>query len=149
VLGVQRATMFLEMGRVSAGAVDALAKASAAYFEAAIPGDAYTAWVAVPIAEPTRIIGGGGVQRRPVLPGPDKWAPDRIIDEEAHIVNIYTEPAWRRRGIAALLMRHILDWTRAEGLTRVNLHASDAGRPMYEQLGFVPTNEMRYDPTAT
>jgi GNAT superfamily N-acetyltransferase len=148
VLGLHRATMFLEMGRVSTGAVDALAKASAAYFEAAIHGGAYIAWVAAPIADRTRIIGGGGVQRRPVLPRPDDRAPDLIVDEEAHIVNIYTDPAWRRRGIAALLMRHILDWTHAEGLARVNLHASPAGRPMYEQMGFVPTNEMRYDGAA-
>jgi hypothetical protein len=34
----------------------------------------------------------------------------------------------------------------AQGYDRVLLHASDAGRPLYESLGFVPTNEMRYSP---
>jgi len=27
----------------------------------------------------------------------------------------------------------------------VVLHASDDGRPLYDKLGFTPTNEMRYD----
>jgi hypothetical protein len=31
----------------------------------------------------------------------------------------------------------------------VALHASDAGRPLYQSLGFVPTNEMRWSPTDT
>ena len=41
-------------------------------------------------------------------------------------------------------MRHVLAWTRDEGITSVVLHASDAGRPLYEDLGFVATNEMQY-----
>ena len=40
-------------------------------------------------------------------------------------------------------MRELVDWCRAQGFDCVCLHASDAGRPLYEQLGFQPTNEMR------
>jgi hypothetical protein len=29
------------------------------------------------------------------------------------------------------------------GLAVITLHASDAGRPLYERLGFAPTNELR------
>ncbi len=60
------------------------------------------------------------------------------------MLNVFTEPAWRRRGLAELLMRHILDWARQERLDRLVLHASDDGRPLYERLGFAATNEMRY-----
>ena len=41
------------------------------------------------------------------------------------------------------LMRTLIDWCRAEGFNSVNLHASVDGRPLYEQLGFEATNEMR------
>ena len=41
-------------------------------------------------------------------------------------------------------MTHVLAWTRDQAITSSVLHASDAGRPLYEALGFVPTNEMRY-----
>jgi hypothetical protein len=32
---------------------------------------------------------------------------------------------------------------RERGLSAVLLHASDAGRPLYESMGFTPTSEMR------
>jgi len=34
-------------------------------------------------------------------------------------------------------------WCRDQGLRSVFLHASDFGRPLYEDLGFRQTNEMR------
>jgi GNAT superfamily N-acetyltransferase len=59
------------------------------------------------------------------------------------IVNVYTEPAHRRRGLARRLMVAMLDWLREQGYGTVSLHASDYGRPLYESLGFAATNEMR------
>jgi hypothetical protein len=44
-------------------------------------------------------------------------------------------------------MEEILLWAGRERLDRVVLHASDAARMLYEQMGFVPTNEMRYEGT--
>jgi uncharacterized protein (DUF1330 family) len=52
--------------------------------------------------------------------------------------------SWRRRGVAALLMQHVLAWARHERLDRLVLHASAEGRRLYEGLGFVATNEMRF-----
>jgi predicted GNAT family acetyltransferase len=59
------------------------------------------------------------------------------------IVNVYTEPDHRRRGLARRLMVTMLDWLRQEGYGTVSLHASDYGRALYESLGFRATNEMR------
>jgi GNAT superfamily N-acetyltransferase len=56
---------------------------------------------------------------------------------------MFTEPEHRRRGLARLLMDTIVTWCRAEGLRFLYLHASDEGRPLYQSLGFVPSNEMR------
>jgi uncharacterized protein (DUF1330 family) len=52
--------------------------------------------------------------------------------------------SWRRRGVAALLMQHVLAWARHGRLDRLVLHASAEGRRLYEGLGFVATNEMRF-----
>jgi hypothetical protein len=41
-------------------------------------------------------------------------------------------------------MREVLEWARAERIESLVLHAAPDGRPLYEQLGFVATNEMRY-----
>jgi GNAT superfamily N-acetyltransferase len=80
------------------------------------------------------VVGGGGVL---VVPWPG------IEPHRAWIQNVYVVPKFRRRGIARELMRALIDWCRAQGLQSVNLHASADGRPLYEQLGFEATNEMR------
>ena len=57
-------------------------------------------------------------------------------------MNMYTEPEHRRQGLARRLMEAMIDWTRREGYAALFLHASEAGRPLYKELGFEPTNEM-------
>ena len=59
------------------------------------------------------------------------------------IINVFTEPQWRRHGIAGLLIKGIVAWSKSERLDRLILHASDEGRSLYEKFGFVASNEMR------
>jgi GNAT superfamily N-acetyltransferase len=61
----------------------------------------------------------------------------------ATILNVYTNPEYRRRGLARKIMQTIIQWCKREGLARVTLHASDDGRHLYESLGFESSNEMR------
>jgi len=63
--------------------------------------------------------------------------------ERAWILNLYTEPEVRRQGIAKRLLAVIIAWCRSQGYNTVSLHASPAGRPLYEAFGFEQTNEMR------
>jgi hypothetical protein len=42
-------------------------------------------------------------------------------------------------------MLAVHEWARERGLGAVALHASDDGQPLYEALGYRPTNEMRLD----
>jgi hypothetical protein len=37
-----------------------------------------------------------------------------------------------------------LRWARDEKLDRLVLHASDQARSLYERMGFIATNEMRF-----
>lgn len=59
------------------------------------------------------------------------------------ILNVYTEPEFRKQGIARQIMLTILAWVKEQSLRSVNLHASKQGRHLYEKLGFEATNEMR------
>jgi GNAT superfamily N-acetyltransferase len=68
---------------------------------------------------------------------------DGITIRETYLLNVYVYPAYRRRGIASLLTQVSVDWCRGQGFASVSLHASQFGRPLYESLGFQPTNEMR------
>ena len=55
----------------------------------------------------------------------------------AWIGMVLTAPAYRRQGIARGLMRRALARLRGRGVGCVKLDASDMGRPLYRQLGFV------------
>src|SRR5204863_1686832 len=92
-----------------------------------------------------------------VVPGPDPQLPDTpphpqtnpdgkidiVSGPEAIIQNVFNEPEGQRRGLAALLIERIIDWTREEGIDSLVLHASDEGRALYDRLGFTATTEMR------
>jgi len=67
-----------------------------------------------------------------------------MAGEQGLVLNVFTEVAWRRHGIAALLMERVLTWARERRLASVVLHASAEGRRLYERLGFAGTNEMQY-----
>lgn len=47
------------------------------------------------------------------------------------ILNVYTLPAYRRRG-----MEMLIDEARHRGLSSLELSATEQGRPLYEALGF-------------
>lgn len=73
---------------------------------------------------------------------PNGYTPD---GRKAYIGNMYTLPEYRKKGIAAELMRLQLDEAKKRGLTAVSLSATEAGRPVYEKIGFVDVlDEMVY-----
>jgi GNAT superfamily N-acetyltransferase len=58
------------------------------------------------------------------------------------ILNMYTEPAARRWGVATRLLEAMVTWCRTNKFSAVSLHASSAGRALYQAMGFEQTNEM-------
>ena len=139
--------MFYDMGEIPDHLFAEFQKRSRDHVQEMLASGQYIGWLASPVDSSGKIIGGAGVQLRRVSPHPATGPNgEPAIGEGRHaiIINVYTEPEWRRRGVAALLMRHIIDWSRAEKLDRLLLHASDDGRALYEKLGFVQTNEMKF-----
>jgi len=130
-----RRLMFDEMGLASGGALERVEQETRAAVEHAMIEGYYRHWFAV---EDGQIIAGAGVIVARWLPMPDEPALAR-----ATVLNVYTEPPFRNRGLARRLMLAVIDWCRAQELASVQLHSSDAGRPLYEALGFKATNEMR------
>jgi GNAT superfamily N-acetyltransferase len=57
-------------------------------------------------------------------------------EQQAHILNMYTEAGYRRYGLAKSLMKTMVHWCQEEGIGSVTLNASEAGKPLYEKLGF-------------
>ena len=142
LLAHHRAAMFRDMGRLAPQQEAALQGATASYLHDALETGEYVGWVAV-VTGTTSVIGGAGAQIRSILPRPRPGSDDLELGPEAIVLNVYVEPAWRRRGVAEALMRAVLEGLATRGIRRIVLHASDEGRRLYERLGFVSTNEMR------
>jgi GNAT superfamily N-acetyltransferase len=141
-----RVSMYRDMGELTSSDEARLFEATTAYLRPALESGEYLAWLAVTSEAPEQVVAGAGLIVRPMIPRPGSAGGIEV--REAQVVNVYTESAWRRRGIAALVMNELLAYSRANHINRVSLHASDDGRPLYASLGFAPTNEMRLAPPA-
>ncbi len=116
--------------------LDRMENAAEQYMRDALPNGTYRAWMAE--SGDGQVVGGGGIALVPWPGSPDFPAPRR-----GWILGIYTEPEFRRHGIARRVMETIVEWCRVEEFGYVSLHASQYGRQLYETMGFNPTNEMR------
>ncbi len=86
------------------------------------------------------IVGGGCVWLQPVQP-----SPTRRGELQPYLLSMYTEPEFRRRGVASMIVGKAIDWSRRQDYSRLTLHASEMGRSVYEKFGFKHTREMRLD----
>ena len=129
--------MFADMAEGSESERDAMVTSARPFVAAGLADGSYRGWL---IETDGRIVAGGGVAIVPYQP-----TPADPVCRRAFVLNLYTEPAYRGRGFARLVMKTIVDWCRQQGFRSVSLHASDDGRPMYEALDFRPTNEMRLE----
>jgi ribosomal protein S18 acetylase RimI-like enzyme len=62
-----------------------------------------------------------------------------------YIWNVYVEASYRGKGIGKKLTNQAVDYLKSINCTRVILHASPLGKPVYDSLGFSDSNEMRLD----
>ncbi len=140
VIAHHRRAMFDDIG--VSGDTGTMQAAFAEWVKPHLVSGHYLGWMVIDTQAPAEtIVGGAGVR---IV----EWAP-MPADPEAHLrpylLNVYVEPDHRQRGIARALVEAIIAWAhdhqpRVGALT---LHASEYGRPLYESLGFIPTNEMR------
>ena len=131
----QRRRMYEDMHYNDSQTLDSMASLSSAYLKTAMADGSFRAWLA---ANGDRVVAGSAVV---ISPWPAH--PYDLECRRATILNVYTDPEYRRRGIARTLLQTIIAWCQREGFARVTLHASDDGRHLYESLGFEPSNEMR------
>ena len=61
--------------------------------------------------------------------------------KRAHLMNVYTNEAYRGQGIARKMVSLLIDEARGRGCTEISLDATDCGRPLYEKLGFTANAE--------
>jgi GNAT superfamily N-acetyltransferase len=132
-----RAMMFRDMHAVDQAEGDRLFAASLPWMERLLGAGEYIGWL---VLFEDEVVAGGGIHVRDTSPVPGCCREGR----GGHIMNVYTVEAHRRRGLARFLLQTILEWGARNRLDPITLTASDAGRPLYESLGFIPTHDMRW-----
>jgi GNAT superfamily N-acetyltransferase len=135
-----RRRMFEDMAalkgeQLAQSGLDAMDAAYAVLLRYEIPAGSTRVWV---IADGGRVMASGALKFTDWLPRPDGSRRGLV-----YVHSVYTEPAYRQRGLARRILNAMLDYCRENGWPRISLHASELGRGLYEQLGFKPTNEMR------
>lgn len=63
-------------------------------------------------------------------------APNNLAARAAYVQWVATDPDARSRGYGRAVMTEVLAWCEQHGAGVVELHATDAGEPLYRDLGF-------------
>lgn len=66
---------------------------------------------------------------------------DHPSGKRAHIMNVYTNADYRRRGIARQMVSMLLGEARERKVGYISLDATENGRPLYKSLGFKENEE--------
>lgn len=111
--------------------IEALGKAIRCYLNKKIPSSEFVAWVA---ETNNYLVATSGMifLERPPFNG-------NLSGLEAYLMNVYTVPLWRGKGIATALLRETLKFAKQTEARRIWLHATEDGKHIYEKFGFVST----------
>jgi GNAT superfamily N-acetyltransferase len=137
LLTAHRHAMFADMGKASEEALATMSLHFEPWVRRRLVEGKYLSWIVEDRDQP---IASAGLFLL-------EWPPhplDPSNDHRGYILNMYVDPSHRCQGLAKNLVQLCLDETHRRGLRVASLHASEAGRPLYESFGFTPTNEMFY-----
>lgn len=99
------------------------------YYEEALQADTHVAYL---VFDGERFVGAGGVSFFRVMP-----TYHNPTGRKAYIMNMYTTPDYRRKGIAYHTLELLVEEAMNRGVKHISLEATDMGRPLYERYGFV------------
>lgn len=108
-------------------------KQSYEYYQVALQNDNHVAYL---VFNGDEFVGAGGVSFFRVMP-----TYHNPTGKKAYIMNMYTKPEYRRRGIAYKMLDLLIAEAKNRGVFAISLEATDMGKPLYEKYGFVKMND--------
>ena len=112
-------------------------KQSYDYYNKALRDGTHIAYL---VFDKSRVIGAGGVSFFQVMP-----TYHNPSGKKAYIMNMYTSPEYRRRGIAYKVLDMLVKDAKSMGILAISLEATVMGLPLYEKYGFTKMkNEMEF-----
>ncbi len=91
--------------------------------------------VAYLVYDEETFVGAGGVSFYQVMP-----TYHNPSGRKAYIMNMYTSPEYRRKGIAYRTLDLLVKEAHEQGVSQISLEATQAGRVLYEKYGFIKMN---------
>lgn len=106
---------------------------SYAYYKKALSDDTHVAYL---VFDKDAFVGAGGVSFFQVMP-----TFHNPSGRKAYIMNMYTDPNYRRQGIAYKTLDLLVSEAKERDITAISLEATDMGRPLYVKYGFVEMHD--------
>lgn len=114
-------------------------KQSFMYYKEALTNGTHTAYL---VFDDDHFAGAGGISYFQVMP-----TYHNPKGQKAYIMNMYTKPEYRRKGIALKTLDLLVMDARTRGILSISLEATEMGRPLYEKYGFVTMKDEMELPT--
>jgi GNAT superfamily N-acetyltransferase len=129
-----RRGMFEDMREGNRRALDASDAIYRKWIKLAIRRGTVFGWIVVR----GQAVASGCVWLQPDLPSPER----QTILVRRYLFSMYTEPQFRRMGVASRIVREDIAWSQRNGYPHIALHASKKGRGLYREYGFTRGWEM-------
>ncbi|MFX0094956.1 MAG: GNAT family N-acetyltransferase [Candidatus Hodarchaeota archaeon] len=138
-----RMELLREIGNISKDCkVNVLKKSIRQFFIQKLPKEEFIAWIA---EVDEGIIGTSGLifcEKPPLA--------NNVSGFEGYIMNMYTVPEWRGKGVASTLLQKLMSYLKTRKIQVIRLHAEEAGKAIYKKAGFEPIfTEMLYQEDQT
>ena len=138
-LGIHHQKMFEEIWekrgqKIELSVCKEIERAYAQKLKHELPNGSCKAWV---IENENRIIASGAITMVSFVP-----TPNDLSNSVAYMHSLYTEKEFRNNNFAYRVVRKAIQYCKENGIKRVFLNASEAGRPIYEKAGFRPAPEI-------
>ncbi len=99
------------------------------YYKEALADGSHTAYL---VFDGDKFVGAGGISYYRVMP-----TFHNPSGRKAYVMNMYTVPDYRRKGIAYKTLELLVKDAREKRIDVISLEATKMGRPLYEKYGFV------------
>ncbi len=103
------------------------------YYQKALSEDRHVAYL---VFDGNEFVGAGGINFFQVMP-----TFHNPTGKKAYIMNMYTKPEYRRKGIAYKTLDLLVAEAKVRNINAILLEATDMGKPLYEKYGFVKMND--------
>lgn len=104
-------------------------KQTRAYYQEALLAGTHIAYL---VFHDRKFVGSGGVSFFKVMP-----TYHNPSGNKAYIMNMYTSPKYRRKGIAYKTLDLLVKAAKEKGIEAISLEATLSGQPLYERYGFI------------